>query len=881
MLFRRRRRTIEDFSREVDAHIDLEAERLIREGVQPDDARAAARRSFGNVTAARQRFSEHRPQIRDVLGQIWRDHVVAARRLSKRPFFTGVVALTLGLAIGGNAAIYSVVSGVLLKPLPYPDPDRLVRVFAHHPRFADVPLPPVDFHAFREHERLFAGIAGFFREGHEFNGSAGPENLEGLFVTSGYFELLGARVTLGRAFTREDERPGVADRVILSDRIWRTRLGADPSIIGRSINLSRRPFVVIGVMASGLEHVGGAQRSLPHGETADFWIPLTLNPANLGRGRFLNTVARLGPGISLEQANVELDRLARLHQQRWPDSHTNWGAVAIPLATDIVGAARPVLFAVFGAVGCVLLIACGNVACLTLGRSIARSREHAVRAALGASRGRLAREILIESWLLALLGACLGVPLAIAGVRALIDLAPPQLPRLHAIRVDTGMLLFGTAVTLATSMLCGLLPAWYGSRTNLEEALRESGRADAPGARSLGWHRVLVVVQVALCFVLLVCAGLLARTFQLLRQNPAGFRAEGVLTMTFDLPGAVTRYGREPSERAAFHERLLTRLRAEPGVVSAGSAARLPFAAQLDSTDTQGLVRFDIADSPTPPDQRPFARLDTVSSGYLETLGVPILEGRGFDARDALQGAPVVLVNQELVRRYFPRGVVIGRTLGNIRRAPPTIIGVVGDVKSRATALTAEPTIYVAMAQSPLFRTRLAIRTHGDPMTILPMVRRVVTSIDPELPVFDVKLLDRIAADAVATERFALLLFGLFAALALGLSVVGIYGVLAFTVAHRLPELGVRVALGARPAQLLEMVLRQGARMVLLGVVLGVAASALATRWLRGLLFGVQPFDPATLGAVAMLFCLVALAACGVPARRAARVDPLTALRNE
>ena len=343
------------------------------------------------------------------LAQIWREHRWAARRLSKHPAFTAVVILTLGLAIGGNAAIYSVVSSVLLKPLPYPDPDSLVRVFAQHPRFVDMPLPPADFHALREQTEAFSGIAAFFREGHEFRGSAGPENLEGLFVTAGYFELLGTRAALGRTFTEEDERPGGADRVILSDRIWRTRLGADPAIIGRTVNLSRRPFEVIGVIAPGLEHVGGRQRSLPHGETVDFWIPLTLNPANLPRSaRLLNTVGRLAQGASIEQANAELDRLARLQEQRWPDSHTGWRVNAVPLVDEIVGSARPVLFAVFGAVGCVLLIACGNVACLTLGRSIARTREHAMRAALGATGARLAREIMIESWYLLLPGPASG-----------------------------------------------------------------------------------------------------------------------------------------------------------------------------------------------------------------------------------------------------------------------------------------------------------------------------------------------------------------------------------------------------------------------------------------------------------------------------------------
>jgi putative ABC transport system permease protein len=812
---------------------------------------------------------------------LWRDHVWAARRLSKSRAFTVVVVLTLGLAIGGTTAIYSIVNAVLLEPLPYPDPEQLVRVYGQHPRFTDVPLTPADFHQFREDSPAFANVAAFFREGHEFHGSAGPENLEGLFVSAGYFELLGARAAVGRTFSRDDEQPGHADRVIVSNRIWRTRLGADPSIVGRTINLSRRPFEVVGVMAAGLEHVGGTQRSLPHGETADFWIPLTFNTANLSRiSRSLNTVGRLAPGVSVQQANAELSRLSQLQAERFPDSHAGWRAIVTPLADEIVGPARPVLLAILGAVACVLLVACGNVACLTLGRSIARTREHAMRAALGASRWRLAREVLVESWLLALLGACVGIPLATLGVRGLVSLAPPHLPRLHAIGVDAGMVGAGLGIALMTSVLCGFLPAWYTSRTNLDEALRESGRSGGPGARSLGWHRMLVVVQLSLCFVLVVSAGLLGRTFFLLQQQPFGFRPDGVLTMTYDLPGAVTRYGRDANERAMFHDRLLTALRTQPGVVSAGSAARLPFAAQLDATDSQSLGRFDITDRSVPPEQRPFARVELVSSGYLETIGVPILDGRGFDARDTLTSAPVALISNELRRRHFAGVHVVGRSLSGIRRLPMTIVGVVDDVRPTPTALTAEPTIYVPMSQSPLFRTRLAVRTNGNPQALLPIVRQTVTSIDPELPVFDVKPLTQIAADAIATQRFALLLFALFAALTLALSLVGIYGVLAYSVAHRLPEFGVRIALGARPGQLVSMVLTQGAWMAGLGLVLGCGGSLLATRGIQGLLFGVRPFDPLTLAAVALVFCVVAAAASAGPARRAGRADPLTALRN-
>ncbi|MGH7556131.1 MAG: FtsX-like permease family protein, partial [Longimicrobiales bacterium] len=420
-----------------------------------------------------------------------------------------------------------------------------------------------------------------------------------------------------------------------------------------------------------------------------------------------------------------------------------------------------------------------------------------------------------------------------------------------------------------------------GARTNLDAALRESGRTEAPGRRSLLWHRALVIGQLALCFVLLVCAGLMARTFYLLQQNPIGFQPRGVMTMTFDLPGAVTKYGRDVNERTAFHERLLSHLRAQPGVVSVGTASRLPFAEALDPTDAPGRVRFAITDRPVPPDERPFARVEVISSGYLQTLGIPLLEGRDFDARDTLQSAPVVLVNHELVRRYIPGDGVVGRTLLDLRKLPPTIVGVVGNVKPTPVALSPEPTIYVAMSQSPIFRTRLAIRAQGDQAGVVSMVRRTVASVDPELPVFDIKPLEGIAADAVATQRFALMLFALFAALALGLSVIGIYSVLAYAVAHRVPEFGVRLALGARPGQLLQMVLAQGARMALLGLALGAGVSMLATRGIRGLLFGVQPFDPITLGGVAILFCAIAMAACLLPARRAAGIEPLAALRNE
>jgi putative ABC transport system permease protein len=380
--------------------------------------------------------------------------------------------------------------------------------------------------------------------------------------------------------------------------------------------------------------------------------------------------------------------------------------------------------------------------------------------------------------------------------------------------------------------------------------------------------------------VLLVCAGLLGRTFYLVKQNAFGFQPEGVLTMTFDLPGAVTRYGREVAERSLFHERLLTTLRTQPGVVSAGSAARLPFAARLDATDAQVPRRFTIVDKAVPPDERPFARIETVSGGYLETLGVPVLDGRSFDARDTLSSAPVALVSQELRRRHFGQEPVIGRQV-LFGRNPLTIVGVVGDVKTTPVALSADPTIYVPMSQSPIFRTRLAVRTAGDPWALLPVVRQTVTAIDAELPVFDVKPLSRIAADAVATERFALMLFGLFATLALGLSAIGVYGVLAYAVAHRIPEFGVRLALGAHPRQITQMILLQGGWLVSLGIVLGVIVSSMATRAIRGLLFRVQPFDLVTISAVALMFCLIAFAACVVPARRAARVDPLTALRSE
>ena len=461
------------------------------------------------------------------------------------------------------------------------------------------------------------------------------------------------------------------------------------------------------------------------------------------------------------------------------------------------------------------------------------------------------------------------------------ELAPPHLPRLHAIRVDVGMLVFGSVLTFVTSLLCGVLPAWYGARTNLEEALREGGRTGAPGARSLGWHRTLVVAQVALCFVLLVCAGLLARTFYSVQRNPVGFRTQGVLTMTYDLPGGATRYGRDAAERAAFHERLLTTLRAEPGVLSAGIANRLPFAARLDSTDSQTLVRFTLVNRPVPADERPFARLEMISSGYLEALSIPLLEGRMFDARDTLDSARVVLVNQELVRRYFSGDTVVGKTLGNVGRTPPTIVGVVGDVKATPVAAAAEPAIYIALSQSPAFRMRLAVRTEGNPQAMLPMIRRVVTSIDPELPVFDVKPLDEIAADAVATRALCAVVVRPVRRARAGaergrdLRRPGLHrgatapGVRRPRRARRSPRATARDGPAARRPHGGD---RDRARRRRLNP---------GGRWIRGLLFGVQPFDPATLGAVAVLFGLVALAACFVPARRAARVDPLTAIRND
>jgi predicted permease len=806
------------------------------------------------------------------MDRVFGDLRSALRMIGRERGFAAVVIFTLAIAIGGNTAVFSVVDGVLLKPLPYPEADRLVSIFHTHPSVPMFPITPGDFYDFRERNRTFEEIAVFNRSEHEYGGANGPENLQGLLVSRGFFEALGSVPFLGRTFNAEDEKPGRPESVILSYRFWRDRLGSDPHIVGRTIRLSRRPFLVIGVMTPGLQHVGGNYRSLPHGDTAEFWTPFTFDPARLSRfSHYLNAIGRVRPGVNIEQARADLNRIAAVLEGEYPRSNRQWRAVVSPLRDELVGASQPLLLVALGAVALVLLIACGNLACMLLARGMAKSREYALRMAVGADREHVLRQVITEALVLSFGGAVLGVPLAVLGVRVLLAIAPESLPRRHMIEVDAGMLLFAALITPLAALLFGFLPAFRSSRTDPERVLRESGRALTGSRSGLRTYEILVGAEVALCLIVLAGAGLLARTFFNLKAVPPGFQPDHVLTASIDIPAGV--YG-TPEKARAFYAGYLVSLRSEPSVVSAGIGSALPFSGYDENSS------FEIEGRASEPDKSPGGRYHQVSPGYFEALGIPVKDGRAFRDSDNAESEPVVLINEALAKRYFHAERPIGRFLsiwGTRRR----IVGIVGDVKDMPAHLAAAPAFYRPFAQQTSWRVQAVVRVQGDPAAAEQLLRRSVSLQDPNVPLFEVKTLSTITSAAIALQRFAFILFAAFAGVALLLATIGVYGVMSYAATRRMQEFGVRIALGARSADVLKLVLTRTTAIALTGIACGIAGAFAFTRLIESYLYGVTATDPVNLAAVACLLLALLLLAALLPARRAARTNPASLLRAE
>jgi putative ABC transport system permease protein len=808
------------------------------------------------------------------LSSIWRDLRYALRSLTRAPTFTVVAVLTLALGIGANTAIFSVVDGVLLRALPYDRPEELVTVWLDKSR-RDGPVrewfTSQDLADYRAEPGLFEEIGGWGGYGPTLTGLGEPEVLTAATVTEGTFEgVFHARPFLGRGFLPEEDQPGAAGSVILSYSFWQERFGGDRSALGRSVVLDEQPHVVVGIMPEGFEP--------PFVPKAELWVPAQLDPAQCGRGCYsVRAVARLAPGVSLGVGRTRASALAARLADAYPNTNAKVGVAIFGLQEDMVRPAARALWILLGAVGFVLLIACTNVANLMLARGAARRAEFSVRVALGAGRAPIFRQLLTESATLAVLGGALGLVFAAWGTDLLLATAPVALPGFDQVGLDGRILAFTAAVTLGTGLLFGLLPAVRISRADLYAGVRSAAVGDAVGRRVRG---ALVVGQVAVALVLLVGAGLLMRSFQRLNTVELGFDPEGVLAVRLALPAQ--RFT-EPAARIGYYNDLLESMESIPGVVSVGATTSIPLAGTDHDAD------FRIEHEPPPdPTQANVAWIRQVTRGYFRTIGLRLLEGRPFDAGDAAGAPRVVIVNASLARRYFdyPRRNPIGTrvTFGD-PDAPDatwrTIVGIARDTRHFGIRDGTRPAMYFPYEQVPSTAMTLVLRTEGDPAGLSADVRSAVTSVDPTLAASSIAPLGSWVEGALETDRFVTSLLGLFAALALVLAAVGLYGVVSYGVTRRMREMGIRLALGAGGVDVRRLVVNGGLRLTLLGIALGLAGSLFLTRVLEALLYDVSVTDPVTFVAMAGVLAAIALLASWLPARRASRADPVAVLREE
>lgn len=799
----------------------------------------------------------------------------AFRQLLKNPGFTAVAVLTLALGIGANTAIFSVVNGVLLRPLPYPHPEQLVRVYESSPATPKFPMSLGDFQDYRELNTTLANLAVYTRADLPLSKDNQPELLAALRITADYFKVLGVQPLLGREFRREDEAPANRRSVILSNGLWHRRFNGDADIIGKKILLAGEAFTVVGVMPPGVQHVGGDYRSMPLGDTVDIWWPLSMEPHEERGSHYVNAIGRLKPGVRLRQASAEFNVIAERLAHQFPDTNGSFRIGIWSLHEETVGRARLTLLVLFGAIFFVLLIGCANVASLLLARAMAREREIALRAALGAGQWRIVRQLLTESLLLSVIGGVGGILLARLGLEFLSRSGPKQLPRLEAVSLDGNVLLFTFGLSMLTGMLFGLAPIWRTRNTDLNGALKEGGRTGTTG-RQQRLRDMLVAGEVALALLLLVGTGLLVRSFWKLEQTDSGFNPQHVVTATVSLPYI----GYESETNVArFQQELLERLEQSPGIESAGFTSDLPWTGYDENT------WFDIEGKTFPPGQGPGGRYHFVSSDYFRTIGVPLIEGRFFKPNEGLGSPKLVLINRRLARRFWPAESPVGQRI-TFKSDPKeqdwrTVIGVVGDVKDQPDSTDTVGAFYLSLAQAPSRQITLAVRTTAEPSSIITRVREEILHLDTRVPIADIKTLEAISQGAMATRRFTTWLAAGFAVTALILAGIGIYGMLSYLVAQRTRDIGVHLALGAQKGDVIRLMLRQGMQPTLFGIALGLTGAFGVTRLMTGLLFGVTATDATTFVACALFLLIGALLPCMLPARRAASIDPMEALRHE
>ena len=854
-----------ELNEELRYHLERQIEVNTAAGMSVEEARYAALRAMHGLDQRKEECRDMR-RVR-LIEDLWRDFRFSLRSLLKRPGFTAIALLALALGIGANTAIFSLVNAVILQPLPYRDPDRLISVYGTRNRSTQGSVGPTDFLDYRSQNKTFAQFAasGSMMLPMNLTGSGEPERLNASIITGNYFDTFGVRPALGRGFSLENEKTGQDHVTVLSHAFWQTRFGGDPNIVNKTINLDGKAYEVLGVMP--------AEVVLP--QPAQLWVPINFDAdpeMKMRNARFLRGIGRLKEGVTLDQAQTDTDLIAAQLEQQYPDSNTGWSLRLIPLREILVGGSRTMLFILFGAVGFVLLIACANVANLLLVRAAARQKEIAMRTALGASRLRIIRQMITESLLLAIFGGALGALLAVAGVKLLVSLGEDNIPRTANVKIDATVLAFTLLISLATGLLFGLAPAIRTMKENLVDALKDGIRGGSEATVKNRTRSLLVVFESAIAVMLLIAAGLLIRSLVALQNVDPGFDPNNVLTLRVDLPRQ--KYN-TPEKASNFFEQLETRVAGLPGVEAVGLITDLPLSGEARD------MPYRVEGRPATSDIA-FVDFRRVNKNYFSAMRIPLRCGRNFTEQEVRQSDKAIVVSQAFVDSVFPNEEALGKRLiiwSGIRNEPYEIIGIVGD--TRYQSLQGEPSATMYVPTRELLFVNLVIRTQGDPLSLVGGVRKEVNALDPDLPIAAIRPMTEWVAMSAAGARYRTTLLGLFALLAMILAATGIYGVMSYSVAQRTQEIGVRMALGARPFDVLKLVVRQGMMLALIGVIVGLAGALALTRVMSSLLFGVTERDPITFVAVAALLIVVAFISCFVPAHRATKVDPLVALRYE
>jgi putative ABC transport system permease protein len=793
----------------------------------------------------------------------------AFRQLIKAPSFTAIAILTLALGIGACTAIFSVVNVVLLRPLDYPEPGRVVIIRETQlSQFPEFSVSPPNYLDWEKQTKSYEYLAAYSGAGLNLTGEGEPQRLVGVKATAHYFNAYGVKPVLGRMLLPEEDAPGKSHVVVLSYPFWQRVFGGTSDVVGRPIQLNGEPYTVVGVAPAGF----GLTSKI------DVWTPMAFKPdetANDARGgHYINVVGRLRPGVTVAQARAELEVIASQLAKQYPDSNKGWGIFLMPLQDYLVRDVRPVLYTLLGAVGCVLLIACANLANLLLARATARHREISIRAALGASRIRLVRQLLTESVVLSLCGGVAGVILARWGLDTLLALAPTSLPRLTEIHLDSGVLIFSLALSIITGLVFGIAPAWLAARADVNEALKQGTRGSTEGGARGRLRSALVVLEVTFALMLLGGAGLLARSFMQLAHVDPGFAPENATLLRLSLPQK--KYAM-PEQQTAFADALLERVKVLPGVQSAGITHSMPLVSDY-------VLGFNIEGRPAiAPSDLPSTNYYAVTPDYFRAMGIRLIRGRTFTPQDDARAPRVAVINETMARQHFPNEDPIGKRI-NITNGPDTwrqIVGIVGDIKQYGVDKATSAQSYEPFAQVPFSSLNVVIRTNGAPAALLGALRPAVYAVDKDQPIGTIRPLEEIMAESIASQRFAMTLLTVFSLVALVIAAVGIYGVMAYSVVQRTGEFGIRMALGAQQGDVLRLVLAQGGKLVGLGLIIGLAGTLAASRAMGSMLFNTSAQDPLTLGTITLLLGAVALIACLLPANRATKVNPIEALRAE